>query len=221
MNHSSSRSILISELLFIECCSIRSLALAKTVLCILVSMHCCEYWVFWSSCGLCIHIMVYRSFLTCYSVLFSTFWQESTNLLSCYVSAPVASCYCLWKFLVFLKLCCLLCFYFLSLLSGLCILWFHLLVPLHHSIPSCLCCVFLVAMCGMTVAGREEWFVMLVIRRNRSASCHSIAVLFLPTPIVYDGQLICYISTHSHITPSFKSPIMHHTVLRFPVSCFY
>jgi len=40
----------------------------------------------------------------------------------------------------FFKLCCLTCFNFLSLLSGLCILWVHPLVPFHHPIPPCLCC---------------------------------------------------------------------------------
>lgn len=141
LNHSSSRSILVSEVLFIECCSIRRITWGQTVLCRLVSVHCCEYWVFWSPCGLCIFIMAYRLFVSCYSVLFSTFCQESTHLLSCYVSAPVTSCYCLWKFLIFLKLRCLMCFYFLSLLSGLCIFWIHPLVPFHHPIPPCLCCV--------------------------------------------------------------------------------
>ena len=51
MNHWSSRSILVSELLFIVCLT---LVWDQTILWVLASMHYYEFQVLWYLCGLCI-----------------------------------------------------------------------------------------------------------------------------------------------------------------------
>lgn len=230
MNHSNIKYILVCEVLFIVCCSIRNLAWEQTVLWLLVSMHCCEYWVLWYFCGLCIYFKAYSSIFELYSVLFSTFCQEATHLLYCYVSAsngimllPLKVCCFPWTSLSYLFL--LLGFFEDYTLDPYyhSVLWVCMLVCFNHPIPMCaspLLCCFLVTVCGMTVASTEEWFAT----RDQGNGCAypcSVAALFMHAQVVYDaGQLASYVSTHSYITLSVKSPIVHHTVPRLPVFYF-